>query len=117
MNMEANGDRILKVITHFCESNADFADKVGVSRQVVGNWINRDNGKKVLDKILTTFPSVNPGWLFTGEGDMLKSSPVVVEAVSASADKKGDFLIENNNGVKFYDLGNGRYRMTVSKVC
>lgn len=116
MNMEANGDRILKVITHFCESNADFADKVGVSRQVVGNWINRDNGKKVLDKILTTFPSVNPGWLFTGEGDMLKSSPVVVEAVSASADKKGDFLIENNNGVKFYDLGNGRYRMTVSKV-
>ena len=64
--MEANGDRILKVITHFCESNADFADKVGVSRQVVGNWINRDNGKKVLDKILTTFPSVNPGWLFTG---------------------------------------------------
>lgn len=63
MNMEANGDRILKVITHFCESNADFADKVGVSRQVVGNWINRDNGKKVLDKILTTFPSVNPGWL------------------------------------------------------
>lgn len=72
--MSNESDRIRLIISHFCESPADFARKMGEKPQTVSNWITRGVGKNVIDKIVTGFPEVNIDWLLTGEGEMLKGS-------------------------------------------
>lgn len=69
--MKNNGERISQIISHFCESKADFARKVGETPQTVSNWVSRDNGRAVLNKIAQCFPEVNYDWLETGHGSML----------------------------------------------
>lgn len=71
--MNNNGERIAKIIQQFCESKADFARKVGEKPQTVSNWVARDNGNNVLNKIIEAFPQINKDWLMTGHGDMLIS--------------------------------------------
>lgn len=71
--MNNNGERIAKIIQKFCESKADFARKVGEKPQTVSNWLARDNGNNVLNKIVEAFPQINKDWLMTGHGDMLIS--------------------------------------------
>lgn len=72
--MNNNGERIAKIIQQFCESKADFARKVGEKPQTVSNWVVRDNGINVLNKVMEVFPQVNKDWLMTGHGDMIKSN-------------------------------------------
>lgn len=63
----------------------DFADKIGVSKQLIGNW-KRQNTYDV-HKIMYAFPEVRREWLVFGEGDMLKSdtsAPVGLQHVEAS---------------------------------
>ena len=71
--MKNNGERIAQIISKFCESKADFARKVGEKPQTVSNWVARDNGMNVLNKIMEVFPEINKDWLMTGHGDMLNS--------------------------------------------
>ncbi|WFE84921.1 S24 family peptidase [Parabacteroides chongii] len=54
-------------------------------------------------------------WLLTGEGNMLNEDSPVIDA-SLSPSKEGVFFTETTSGAKFYDLGNGKYRMTVKLV-
>lgn len=70
--MKNNGERIKMIISQFCKSKADFARKVGESPQTVSNWVSRDNGMNVLNKIIEAFPDVNSDWLMTGHGSMIK---------------------------------------------
>lgn len=81
--MNNNGERIAKIIQKFCESKADFARKVGEKPQTVSNWVARDNGNNVLNKIVEAFPQINKDWLMTGHGDMLISgNKVTVPQIS-----------------------------------
>ena len=81
--MNNNGERIAKIIQQFCESKADFARKVGEKPQTVSNWVARDNGNNVLNKIVEAFPQINKDWLMTGHGDMLISgNKVAVPQIS-----------------------------------
>lgn len=81
--MNNNGERIAKIIQQFCESKADFARKVGEKPQTVSNWVARDNGNNVLNKIVEAFPQINKDWLMTGHGDMLISgNKVTVPQIS-----------------------------------
>lgn len=72
--MNNNGERIAQIISKFCKSKADFARKVGEKPQTVSNWVVRDNGINVLNKVMEVFPQVNKDWLMTGHGDMIKSN-------------------------------------------
>lgn len=112
--MKNNGERIAQIVSYYCNSKAEFARKLGEKPQTISNWIARDNGINVLNKILEAFPDVNPDWLMTGYGHMLindiEVSPVPVN------EQKGDYFTETHNGVKYYDLGNGNYRMVVKLV-
>lgn len=67
----------------------DFADKIGVSKQLIGNW-KRQNTYDV-HKIMYAFPEVRREWLVFGEGDMLKSD----------APKNG---MDISNGIPMYDI-------------
>ena len=73
--MKTTNERILFMITHFCEgSKAEFARIMEEKPQTINSWLKRNNGNGVLNKILNKFPMVSPAWLFTGEGDMLVST-------------------------------------------
>lgn len=79
--MKNNGERIKMIISQFCKSKADFARKVGESPQTVNNWVSRDNGMNVLNKVIEAFPEVNSDWLMTGHGTIVN----------------GDYNINNGN--------------------
>lgn len=69
------------------KSFSSFAVFLGVSPQTLNNWRGRNtlNINKIVDKI----PEINPNWLLTGEGDMLK---------------EGDDRLENFNQSEFINL-------------
>lgn len=72
--MKSNGERIAHIISEFCESKADFARKVGEKPQTISNWVARNNGMNVLNKIIEVFPEINMDWLMTGHGEMLRNN-------------------------------------------
>lgn len=82
--MKNNGERIAQIISGFCESKADFARKVGEKPQTISNWVARDNGMNVLNKIIEVFPEINIDWLMTGEGEMLKKT---IGSITPSTEK------------------------------
>lgn len=113
--MEAINERILRIIEHFCGGNkAQFARLMDEKPQTINGWVTRSIGKNVTNKILSKIPNLNPSWLLLGDGNMLiddiEVSPVPVN------EQKGDYFTETHNGVKYYDLGNGNYRMVVKLV-
>jgi len=72
--METIGERISSVISHFCESKADFARTMGEKPNTVSNWTARGKiGMNVITKITTAFPTVNVSWLLNGEGNMINT--------------------------------------------
>lgn len=83
--MRSNGERIEQIISKFCKSKADFARKVGERPQTINNWITRDNGMSVINKIIEAFPELNTAWLLTGEGEMLNKSNENKEKAEAPA--------------------------------
>lgn len=65
-------DRILKLLAEEKISASEFADKMGIQRSNVSHILNGRNnpGYSFIQKILETFPLVNPRWLITGEGSI-----------------------------------------------
>lgn len=107
-------ERIKLFLKHKGIGQNKFADIIGVSSGYVNN-IRKSIQPDKLDRIAKHFPELNTGWLMTGEGEMLKKNSVV-EAIPTLIENNGEFFTENNNGVKFYKLENGKYRITVKKV-
>lgn len=69
-------ERILKFIETEGITAAEFADHIGVQRSNVSHVLNGRNnpGFSFIQKILETFPNVNPRWLLTGSGDIYEST-------------------------------------------
>lgn len=62
-------DRIIEFIDRKGISKREFAATVGVSHSLIGK--SNAIGSDKLEKILSSYPELNPTWLLTGEGDML----------------------------------------------
>ncbi len=69
-------DRIIKFIESEQLTAAEFADRIGVQRSSVSHVLNGRNnpGFSFIQKILESFPSINPRWLIIGEGDIYNSN-------------------------------------------
>ena len=63
-------DRILEIIKREHLSNADFADKIGISPATVSSILNGRNNPSldVVTKIHQTYTDINLEWLLYGKG-------------------------------------------------
>lgn len=69
-------DRIIKFIESEHITAAEFADRIGVQRSSVSHVLSGRNnpGFSFIQKILESFPSINPRWLIIGEGEIYNSN-------------------------------------------
>lgn len=68
-------ERLMLFIKHINLSQAKFEKAIGAGNGFVNN-ISKSIGGDKLQRILCEFPELNTHWLMTGEGEMLKGSPV-----------------------------------------
>lgn len=119
--METINDRIKLVVDELFGGNISaFCRSAGIKQPTINTILGTRQSKPsydVINAIASSGLGVSLEWLVTGYGEMKRAEDVKDEAREIPLDTdKGEFLMENNNGVKFHDLGNGRYRMTVNKV-
>lgn len=91
-----------------------FARSIGVTPTQIYDLLSGKTKKiseSIADKILKAFPAYNKAWVLTGTGNPMQESLIEVPV----KEDEGEFYTENNNCVKFYDLG-GKYRMVVKLV-
>lgn len=69
-------DRINRILENYNLSSAQFAEKIGVQRSSISHIISGRNKPSYdfIVKIIEHFSDLNPEWLLTGKGNMLKTS-------------------------------------------
>ena len=66
-------ERIECIINSLCDGNKSrFAKLIGVKPQTVNTWLTRDTFD--IERVYSCCGALNPHWLLTGEGEMLKQS-------------------------------------------
>lgn len=81
------------LINHYADGNkAKFGRLIGESPQTISAWLRRNTFN--VSSIYKVFMDVNPHWLLTGEGEMLKSG---LSEISNNV-STGDFSPVNVNG-------------------
>lgn len=78
-----------------------FENSLGASRGSISKAVKdgKSIGSNVLEKILATYPDINPGWLLTGEGDMFTNDGPNVKTYRL----KTDTTVESQQ-IPLYDL-------------
>lgn len=116
-------EKLNKIIdTLFLGNKAEFARELHISPQTVTNWMNRGISKDGLTSIQKAFPSINPQWLLTGEGEMLNAKETPVAKTTGEANPKegtkNKFQLDSKQTdrlIPFYDVETtGGYSGTVS---
>lgn len=82
-------NRIDLIIKQFGLNKNSFSTKIGVNPTVIHNIIKGRNAPsfELLNKIVLTFDNINPEWLLTGEGPMLRGiKPDEINRFSSKAD-------------------------------
>lgn len=87
-------DRIIQIMQKEGLSNAEFADKIGISTSSLSHIFNGRNkpSLEVVMRIHKACPYVNINWLLYGEGEM--------EEQEESGDDENIFFQDNENGEK-----------------
>lgn len=66
-------DRILQFIDFKGISKREFSNKVGISHSLIGK--SQSIGSDKIEKILHSYPEINPIWLLTGKSNMIIGDP------------------------------------------
>lgn len=69
-------ERLIAFIDNKGISKNKFEILCGLSKRYVSN-ISKSISPDVAERISLNFPELNMGWILTGDGEMLKSSPAV----------------------------------------
>ncbi|MDB2606705.1 hypothetical protein N9Y48_02875 [Zobellia sp.] len=67
-------ERISILISYYRTNISAFEKECGLSNNSIGSAIRRNTSIKdeTLNRVLIAYPKVNPEWLLTGEGEMLR---------------------------------------------
>lgn len=93
-------ERLKSFIEYKQMSVRAFESACGLSYGFVGNMRNSMQPDKIM-KIVHCFPELNPGWVMTGEGEMLRGSSTNIGEISGNDNAIGMTVnqnIRNNNG-------------------
>lgn len=68
-------NRIVQLINSEGLTSSKFADTIGVQRSSISHILSGRNNPSLdfVQKILVSFPSIDPNWLVSGSGNMYKS--------------------------------------------
>ncbi len=91
-------DRILRILMSENLSSSKFAEIVGVQRSSISHILSGRNKPSLdfLQKILSTFPTINADWLIIGKGEMLKKN----QQAEINFDNKVESTSTTNNSIK-----------------
>ena len=95
-------ERILQLIQEEAQTNAEFADKIGISTSSLSHILTGRN-KPSLDVVMhihKAYPTINLDWLLYGEGDMKKEVDPNV-ATGLPYENSENTEIMNGNPVRF----------------
>jgi transcriptional regulator with XRE-family HTH domain len=72
-------DRILAILNYLKMSPSRFAEEIGVQRSSISHLVSGRNKPSLefIQKLLVRFPEIDPGWLVSGQGEMLKNRDTV----------------------------------------
>ena len=84
-------NKLIEVLANGSES--EFAKKIDVKPQVITNWKSRNTFNA--EKIYTNCLNINPHFLLTGEGEVLKNEQN--QPVAVPANDKYVAMLEKNN--------------------
>lgn len=110
------GDRVKTIREVFCDgSNLDFASQMGESPTTVSNWVKSEKlGLRVITKILNRYSEINPSWLLTGEGEMIKPNSLPNnDTINIGSNNKGKTEI-GQIGHAGHNIGGGNSQIGVS---
>lgn len=96
VSFTSKGEMLDAIKSHLNMSkNADFARFLGISSQAVSNWYTRNTFDAEL--LYTKCDFINPAWLLTGKGSMLKDDLNNIKSIPLH--DRLSFLIEATNDV------------------
>lgn len=121
-------ERLNKAFQHLrsigkIHTQTDLAKEMNANRVTISNAL-KDKGGYLNDDFLSRFCRTFDGifiesWLITGEGEMLSAAPKVLEqgaVPSVISESSNELYLETKCGIKYYDLGDNKYKMRVPFV-
>lgn len=101
-NFSTQKDRILQFIEYKGISKNKFYNETGISNGI----LDKKSGLSMdtVEKFYSTYPEINPEWLLTGKGPMLKeSSPEDKQSKLKKIREIADTSTKKNNLIPFYE--------------
>ncbi|MCQ4155108.1 S24 family peptidase [Riemerella anatipestifer] len=101
-------DRVSEYIDYKGLNNSSFEKKNDLSNGYIGKQLKRsaDLGESILNKILENCPELNPEWLLTGRGNMLKNDNENKDSgiIIHRGNRKTRDAIHETQDVPLYDI-------------
>ncbi|MDX2190829.1 MAG: helix-turn-helix transcriptional regulator [Bacteroidota bacterium] len=93
--------RISHLIDKLGHNKSSFANQVGVSQPIITHITNGRNnpGLEVIQKILQSFPEVNPDWLIMGRGEVFLNNQLRIKMITDLLSDINEKIISIENEV------------------
>lgn len=112
-------ERIRQIIDSENISVETFSKTTGISKYTLDSMFKKGTNPSFdnLNKIISAFAQYSLDWLMTGKGEMKKTtSAEFVSRINESYDETEDPFFVTRNGLKYFEMPNGKYRMRVPLV-
>ena len=119
MNEDNVIERIRAIIKNEKLSVEAFSKSTGISKHTLDSMFKKGTNPSFenLNKIINTYSGYSIDWLLTGKGSMSKVIPYELPANKSNILSESDIpYFTNKNGVLYYEMPNGKYRMRVPLI-